>query len=445
MFNILNDPELSPSALQRVVNGDAVIRGDMVVEDSSEEEGDFVGAAGFVEWLRAKRPEHPALAFCSLARIPVPPPNARPFVSGLSPTMVDPWIGPLNELWVDLVDCARRYLRLIELDAPQIIIDSEQRRTQLAFNAVFGAMRPPPQLVPALHHVPDELEAEDALRLAWLSPEALVIQQRDRVSIVGTDGTPRFDLPPAGCVLRGVIDGRIALFQEFLPNLHPAFADDSGFPESFVRRSAGGFINVRPHVEMSAIDGFDGRYLIEPPKGLPRAFIGNDQPEDLFYEPTDGGPPRKIRAGGDRPSALAYTNDLRFGWAGEVGSGTGTVVIEQSTGIPQAIPIEPDEGDPFETFAFVPRDDTKKDEEEEEYEEDYGGSAVAFCEGEWRFVWSTGFFADHRAKRIVRFRPAPRAAAFAPDGNRLAVIVGEEVVLLALPDLKITNRFPLPG
>ena len=64
------------------------------------------------------------------------------------PTAVDPWIGPINEAWRDLVAKACRQLRLLELDAPGIILHNEARMVQESFERVLAwsqrpAMTPP--------------------------------------------------------------------------------------------------------------------------------------------------------------------------------------------------------------------------------------------------------------------------------------------------------------
>jgi hypothetical protein len=76
--------------------------------------------------------------------IPVPPPGTRPFIAGLGPCMVDPWIGPLNEAWLSLVLRANRQRRLVELAAPLIVLWSEQRAMQELFETIVQWTLTPP-------------------------------------------------------------------------------------------------------------------------------------------------------------------------------------------------------------------------------------------------------------------------------------------------------------
>lgn len=82
-------------------------------------------------------------------RIPVLPLAERPLVRGTAPTIVDPWIGPVKERFVELVHRAGRHARLRGMNAPQIIADAEQLPVQAAFLDLFDVLVPP-RLAPPL-------------------------------------------------------------------------------------------------------------------------------------------------------------------------------------------------------------------------------------------------------------------------------------------------------
>lgn len=424
--------------LRLVAHGKAQITDEGIVPLREDEDDARSGAPALVEWLRAKAPDHPALALCSFSKVPVPPPAERPMVTGLAPTMVDPWIGPLNALWVMFIERANRYVRLGELSAPEIILVNERRMLQEAFELLFERTVRPKTLVPPLARPVAADEREHMTRIAWLRDDALVLQQRTQVRALSLDGAVTTTLPPSACELRGITEDGVALFLGFLHGAHPYFMEAPCFGRDFAAVDDDGILQVRPHVEMSAIDFRQGRYLVDPPRELPRNLIVNDQPEDIFLEHDDGHA-QKLVVGGDRPECFAYTRDLRFGWAGEIGASA--AVFELATGIPHAMPIEPNDAEKVLDLASgVLRDPEEADEPEET-----GGAAVAFAGGEWRFVWGTGLYSDHRARRVVRFHPNPRAAAFDASGARLALVTDDDIAIVDVAEMRVLSRFALPA
>src|SRR5262249_32765999 len=148
--------------------------------------------------------------------------------------------------------------------------------------------------------------------------------------------------PPAGCALRGVFAERYAVFERFFYDVHPMLAEQEDlWPTEYAYVDADGFRHAAATVgELSVLDVETGEFLARAPAELPRNFVFNDEPEDLFVG-ASGGQRRQLRIGGDRPSAFAYTSDLRFAWVGE---GQETEIIELATGLPVAYPAYTDEG-----------------------------------------------------------------------------------------------------
>ena len=419
-------------------------------EDDGEE---LTGPDGLAEAVRRARPDHPLLPLCALTKVPVPPPGDRPLAPLAAPTQVDPWIGPLNEAWVTLVERAGRERRLIELDAPSLILREERRRVQEAFEVVVRqTQQAAGRLVPPLVRPPDDLEDAAVLCLAFAGPDRLIVQRRDEVSILDLSGHRLFRLPPAGTALRGVAAGRYAVFEGFFHKTHPVLAGtDSGFGPDLVQLDEDGTLRMaRILGEISVIDCRTGAYLERPPPGLCLRFVTNDQPEDLFLTTAGGEPIRRLRFGGDRPSALAYAPGLDLAWVGE--EGDSTEIIDLDGGHPHAYPAEPGRDDcpQWSLLAAAAgegeggEEGDEEDDDEDEYDQ-FSAKAVVFRDGAWHLLWSSGILCDHRARGAVRLDPLPEAAAFAPDGRTLAVIVRGTVVLADVVRREVIGRFPLPA
>lgn len=419
--------------LGAVAAGEVYLRGAAEVHRWHAEEGDVTGAPALADALRALDPEHPLLPLCTIRRVPVPPPAARPFVGGLAPTMIDPWIGPVNQAWIGLVERATREARLAALGASPELLRDEARAVQRAFEAVLAASRPTPPLVPPLVAVPEALTDDEALGLAYVADDTLVVQRADGVHVISGAGAVLRAAPPAGCRLVGVLPGGVAVFRGFFRETDPVFMEDAAPWGGFVRHDEDGVRRVGPHVDaMSALDCETGEYRVDAPVGLPPGVVENDEPEDLFFADPTSGRRFRLHVGGDRPRELAATRDLQLAWIGE---DEDTQVIERSRGICQVVPAYPHRVEATLELAAV--DD----------EEDDGGGygcALAFRGGAFHFLWPHGVVADHRGDHALQLSPAPRAGAFDPSGERLAVVVGSEVVILDVDRRAVIRRFALP-
>ncbi len=426
--------------LPAVAIGEIYMRGPRSIHHSISEPGDVTGPQAIEAALRAVDPQHPLLPLCTIRKIPVPPPQSRPFVRDLAPTMIDPWIGPVNQAWIGLIERATRESRLVELKAPAEILMDEALAVQRAWNEVFDASKPEKPLVPPMVSAPEELSDDEALGIAFLNDESLILQRANAVHIITDTGALVRTLPPAGCKLVGVLRDRIAIFQGFFQKTYPYFMTGAAAWGDFVSFDNDGVCHVAPHTgELSAIDCETGEYLTDVPAGLPRGGVQNDQPEDLFFIDASGRSFR-LHVGSDRPEALASTRDLHLVWIGE---DTDTQVIELSRGIPHVVPAYPRQVEAtleLDRDNEVDRDDNEDDEDEQGY-----GCAVTFREGRFYFLWQHGIVADHRGDHAFQIVPEPRAGAFDSSGMRLAVVIGSEIVLIDIDRRAVIRRFGLPG
>jgi hypothetical protein len=340
--------------------------------------------------------------------VPIPPPRLRPLAARESATQVDPWIGPLNEAWLTLIDCASRERRLLELDAPALILKNESLRVQKAFQAVYAQTRRSLlPLLPPLASVPERLRAQAPIAMAFAGPERLAVQHADRVELIGLRESSRRALPPAGVRLLGVLDGRQALFEGYFDATHPMLVGtEAGLGPDVVWLDAQDVLQCSPRWgEVSVLDCETGAYLAHAPDSLARRrFLAKDQPEDLFLADAEGDVVRRLRCGGDRPQALAHAPGLTHAWVGE--AGCSTELIELERGIAHAHPVEPD-ADEVPRWHLLSQEDVAAiadaeddDPEDDDYRDDddqdeYGASAVAFHADRWLLLWSSGVLCDH--------------------------------------------------
>jgi hypothetical protein len=420
--------------IRGIARGELALRDRSVVRaDDPEAEGALTGAAGLAFALRREAVDDPSIALCGLRRIPVPPLDTRPLRPGLGnePAMVDPSVGPLNESWLDLVDRARRELRLIELGAPPIILRWESACVQRAFEAVL-ARTMVAKLVPPLAE-PTPGGPNDRIALAFVGRDRLLLQRGHAVHVLGIGESGSVQAcAPAACALRGVVAGRYAFFEGFFPETHPSFAEDIAFVGERASRDESGFLRLDWEREVSVLDCAAHRYLDVLPAAAPSYLVTHGEPEELFLQPVHepvGEPPdagmKRLRIGNDRPEVLAYTNDLRFAWVGEAED---TVVIQCDNGRTAIFPAG--------RRAFGEVDDDES--------ECLGAFAAAFADGKWWFVWNGRWLTNHLADEPVRLPATGRACAFDDVGEQLAIVTAKEIVVLERKTLRVRARLALP-
>lgn len=425
--HLLEDLHHDTLALRAVACGEKALRGSKLVADLSElEDGDLMGPRGIAEALRRARPGHPLLPLCTVTKIPIPPPAARPLRQGSAPEQIDPWIGPVNEAWRSVIERAYLDLRLIELNAPPILTTNAAGALQRAFEAMLAETRTAEaKLVPSLRRGLDS----DAVALAFAGPERLVIQRGDATRIVDVSGRALHVAPPAGCQLRGVAAQRFAVFHGLHNGIHPIMTDEVDvWPAWYAHDDDDGVRRITPTVdELSVLDVDAGAFLANVPEEVPRDYVYNDQPEELFVGT------RKLRVGNDRPTLFAYTHDLRFAWVGE----ESTEIIDRETGLPVVYPANA--GEATQGFALAKGEmcDVESDLDAKDT-----GAAIAFTGGRWLVLWPQGVLTDHLGTDPLQLVPPPAAAAFDPGGERLAVIHDGEVVILDHRARKVVARFP---
>lgn len=413
--------QIETAHLHGIAHGEKLWRDGKTIDDIYQsEDGDLTGPRGIAEIVRRIDPAHPLLPLLTITKIPVPPIAARPLRPSEEREAVDAWIGPVNEAWLHVVKLATQDLRLEELEAPPIVVNSTAGQLQKALDKVYQrTRRADGWLVPPMVLAPDG----GVIAIAFAGPERIVIQYGTGVHVVDTTGRSIHSAPPSGCILRGVFENRYALFHDFQRDLYP-FNDEEGYwPPDIYRRMA------RVIGPISVLDVHTGAFLDRAPPDMPRTFVENDEPEDLLI----GG--RSLdEVGGDRPVASAYTNDLRFA---EI-SGDSRQIISLATGRTVVRPADTYPDQIAESLDLATGTIVEHDWDDQG---GGGGSAIAFSDGKWFTFDHYGVLCDHVGNEAIVVVPMATAAAFDPAGRRLALVVGHELVIVDRVTRAITSRF----
>jgi hypothetical protein len=387
------------------------------------EDGDLFGPRGIAEIVRRARPDHPLLPLCELTKIPVPPRAARPLLTNPVPEALDPGIGPVNEAWLEVVRLGSQDVRLGEIDTPPFVHAASAGLLQAALERAYQrTRRADGWLVPPMVSVPEEHTA--VIAIAYAGPERIVIQRGNSVRVVDISGREVHAAAPCGCLLRGVVENRYAVFHDFQRDLFPFNDECVYYPADIHQRMA------RVVGPISVFDTQSGSYLDRAPSSLPRTLVENGEPEELFL----GG--RSLdEVGGDRPSVTAYTNDMRFARV----SGDSSQIISLSNGLTCVRPatMYPDE-------VTESLDLATGEVVEHEWDDQGGGAecALAFSDGRWFLLDDYGVLCDALGNDAIVIVPRAAAAAFDPAGKRLAIVTDEsELVIVDRETRAIVTRF----
>ncbi len=377
-------------------------------------------------------------------RVPVPPPGDRPAltrqVEGVPLPLSLPH--PYDEAAIKLLMKANRVERLIELEAPPIIIDHDHHELQQAFTNLMGCAQGPDVLAgwsdeSRVVHIapwpgdeeewarPEEGEPGDVVAALWLSGDRLLVQRRaTTVDLYGLHGTHLEAWPS---------DKRRA-----------KWSSESG--EHVV------FLGQYPGATDDGVHGVGvrhrGDWLDVWPQDLAATIVEHEEPEDAYMvdlHTTRGLP---VGTWSDRPDVVAWAPNGRVlwvsddGWRGELIESTtggrligidspdaklvlladGSIVEIGAAWDDELVPYDGEGPDDVMVCAFVLQD---------------GGALLARADGtigDEQVAW-------------YRLGVAFRAFAWAPDGGRLLVVTNDEaLILMAGPEPVILSRWALaPG
>lgn len=344
----------------------------------------------------------------TLTRIPVPPIADRPPLAIADPAARGRAPGPINGAWVSLALAATRQRRLVELDAPAIILDREAESAQRRFEEVLALHGVGPATPPALTSWggPQPLMAlppqpiADRVALLFLDEDRLLVQTGSECRIVTLDGHdlgPPF--APTGPDVSG-IRGDLVVF---------AGRQRARLPE-------------RQSVGTAVFDLATRDYLRVADARVPRYVLDEPPDEGLYAIDLMTGQDHGFHAAGV-VVALAQTRDLRFVWAEIVRDDKhpASTIFEIATQRPFVEPPPPRDTLPVTKLG------RKADTEAAcSYDATLG----------WRLVDLGGAIGDGSTwwHRIV----GATVTAWSPTGTHLAALVDDELVILEVTEAAIT-------
>jgi hypothetical protein len=135
--------ELRPADVQAFVEGrSADLPGVFVYRDDEDIAEPFHSATSlYAEVAKLLPPEVRDAAWVKV--VPVPPLADRGFVEALTPTMVDPWVGPINQQWVALVDSIRHANEVHALRSHHLVVQHAMMHAQEELHRLFSTIAAP--------------------------------------------------------------------------------------------------------------------------------------------------------------------------------------------------------------------------------------------------------------------------------------------------------------
>jgi hypothetical protein len=308
--------------------------------------------------------------------------------------------------------------RLVELEAPPIILCNEQIGQQAALVAYIDAVREGDsghvgldaprfiQIVPSLDYQFEGATGSDSEHaVLWLPDGSLIVQSGATMDHM--DGTGQ---------------------------RHARHAGDARMPR-YVHADRLACISQYPGVdEVDEVHGagvrtLDGQWLAEWPADMPCAFVEKDQPEDGWLMlPTrahseDAWP-------SDRPAAMAWTPDGAWIWVGD-GSEAGDAVSTCTAGR-IALPLDAHASETL--LADGSRRAFDDDDEPDR------PAAIVRADEQWHILQPDGVYSVRGVGRVVLGFDW-MAAGFSHDATRLAVMLeGGAVLIFDTETLQIVQR-----
>jgi len=401
----------------------------------------------------------------TVGQLPVPPPADRPLTDVTLPAAgrwapAGPTItGPDNQVLRTLVNRNNRLARLLELEAPPIILAFEVRKLQRSFEDVLemlalpadhprrrpdpdsmwspmdedddSSMCPPgfePEEPPAvdpdaplkLGGVPPSLDPDDGddapHGLCFVGPDRLLVQRDSTLQLLD------------------IASGEVGWRGQSTPYvLFGAVGERALFGDPYGRADWEGRLAGAAILELS-----DGRWLREYPADLPATFVEKDQPEEAWLCDWHRRRTAEVEedTSGDRAQEITRTPDHRFIWVSS-DPGDGAVMCAQTAQchlflsemdlLGQSAPV------------LTVQDLCDGDEEDPEYEE---SGAVAIARGPdelWRVLDANGGVSVD-GEVCFRLPLVATAASFSPDGRRLAVANSIGLVVIDVDKSAVVRR-----
>lgn len=340
-------------------------------------------------------------------------------------------IDPINAALQALAFRLWRWGRLAELGAPESICSGEAARAQAHFADYLAALaggaatdEAPPATLEA-YKPPDEIDAEilGPDRVLWLDEERLVVRAAAQTTLFAADGRALADWPTTPWAPACVIDGEVICFFD-----HESMAPDdiAWVSEALVEEADDGML---PNLAIGSADGAWREGAIAAPQLS--ASVVNGEPEELYLYDERSGEMRQLHYPTDRPRCLATSRDGRFAWVGDA-EGQSEILSLPDARVMLRLGSREAPGAAIDVGGRADDDAT-------------GAAAIALRSDGWWWLDEAGLLGLDTTPRFAIDGPPARAAGFSPGGDRLALLVDEEVVVLRTDDPAVLARWRAPG
>lgn len=384
--------------------------------------------------------------------VPVIPPGDRPLLRIADPTVLALQAGPVNSAYRVLTERALRLRRLVELNAPLIILRNEEGMMQRAFERLVSAVSANP--------AEEGRQAATAPRRLWKEPapqEGPLLDEKSRLPADADSPWAEEELDPevpCGCLwldegrmlvqlpdkalVLSLADGRVISRHE-ISRLRARSTDEAGRRVVFLGEYPGLQGEGGELTDVAVLDTKTGEWLATYPPDLRSVTVINDQPEDAFLQDFRTGENVRLRIESDRPGLFAVARDHRFVWAG--GCSASGSIVNTDTGIVH-VEVPESSFDPSDGPFLLQDGSTAAELAEEDAEESAPGAAafVLTPAGRWRFLDPEGVVLEDERKLFTLAFPRA-AAAFDASGDRLLVLTPKEALVITIADPpSITER-----
>ena len=347
-------------------------------------------------------------------RIPVPPIESRKPTPIADPAAHLPWIGIVNEAWLELIERAERQHNLIAAAPPAGILDREATRVQEAFDRVVALVRGESPRVPALTTpsraslmLPTEPVGDEYRGLLFIDEDRLLVQTSDSIRVLGRGGVELASFPPTGPIASAIARDLVVF------NIQAdawSYYKTSAWPP-----------DAEAILPLAAYDLGKKRWLNRLDPRVPRYVVDETDSTGADIIDLVTGASRRLAALADKPHVVAHTRDGRFAW---VSLAQGSSIIELATATPFVEPAAPPTG--LEHLDLGTKGEA--------------GAVAWNPERGWLLFDRSGALGDH--ERWWATITGARAAAFSPDGSRLAIATADRIVLVEPgPPARVIGRW----
>jgi hypothetical protein len=338
----------------------------------------------------------------TVTRIPISPIENRIPKPIEDPAAQLPWIGALNEAWLELIERAERQRKLNVAKPSPSAIERERAHVQEAFDRVLALTRGESPRVPSLTMparaslmLPTAPTGDQHRGLLFIDDHRLLVQTSGGIRVLARGGTELMSWPPTGPLASGVTC-ELVVFN--IQSDAWSYYTTSAWPA-----------DAEGILPLAAYDLTKKRWLNRVDSRLPRHIVDETDASGADIIDLVTGASRRLAPIADNPRVLAHTRDGRFAW---VSLAQGSSIIELATGIPFVEPAAPP--DDLERIELGSKGTA--------------GAVAWHPDRGWLLFDRSGALGDHQ-RWWARITGA-RAAAFSPDGSLLAVATGDRITLI---------------